>query len=139
MSGKPLLQTQQYPCHNVKGATAKLLKCLVCPDSTCAVSQVALYASSWSLFSCWLAWTAVSHHRHPQEDRLVIRVFDKDSLSPDECLGEAVVPTEAFLDAKDHDLNLQLDTADPPATLQLGVQYVPFSGGPQCPCRAIMH
>ena len=39
MSGKPLLQTQQDPCHDVTGAIAKLLKFSICLGSTCAVSK----------------------------------------------------------------------------------------------------
>ena len=72
------------------------------------------------------------HHlcRHPEKDKLSIRVLDMDSLGEDEDLGNAAVAVEHFTDGSEHHLDLQLDDSQPPASIQLTLRYLPFSGGP---------
>ena len=67
--------------------------------------------------------------RHPEQDKLVIKVLDMDSLSQDEHLGETAVLLEGLLDGIEHGLDLQLDDSQPPASVQLKLRYLPFSGG----------
>ncbi len=59
-----------------------------------------------------------------------------DSLSQDEHLGEAAVSLEGLMDGTEHSLDLQLDDSQPPASIQLKLRYMPFSGG--LPCLYIM-
>ena len=68
--------------------------------------------------------------RHPQKDKVAIRVFDMDSLSSDEALGETEVSLEQFRDGNEHDVDLQLSDLQSPASLQLKLRYLSFSGKP---------
>lgn len=76
--------------------------------------------------------TAVSVHglcRHPEEERLVISVLDKDTLGGDECLGKTAVSLQRFMDGNEHSLDLQLDDSQAPGSIQLKLCYLPLSGG----------
>lgn len=58
-----------------------------------------------------------------------MKVFDKDSLSSDEALGEATLRMKQYTDGREHDLDLQLQGSKAEASFQLRVQYLPLSGG----------
>ena len=53
-----------------------------------------------------------------------------DSLSQDEHLGDIAVSLEGLKDGIKHRLDLQLDDSQPPASIQLKLRYMPFSGEP---------
>ncbi len=58
----------------------------------------------------------------------MIRVLDMDSLSQDEHLGDTAVSLEGLTDGSEHTLDLHLDDSQPPASIQLKLHYLPFSG-----------
>ena len=61
-------------------------------------------------------------------ERLLIRVLDKDTLSADEDLGSILLALEDLTDGKQHELNIQLEGPQQPASIHLRVQHVPLSG-----------
>lgn len=66
--------------------------------------------------------------REPKQQRLTIRVFDKDTFKSDDALGYTLLPIADVMDGSTHDFEVELFGDGGGGQLLLSVTYSPFTG-----------